>query len=142
MRFVFPVFYFFFSSRKSALPQGRLVCSPTQKLFVKTSWLLYAGSLKPGREWGIVDPRHFRPDCAPCRVCSRWQVGRTSAEDSQPQSRFPSLEPKLPQVSSEGTRWGYQQDPVSGEERACLISQAPHNLLAWRFSPGVSHRTS
>lgn len=64
MGFVFPVFYFFFPCRKPALPQGGLVWGLNAEV-VQRSWLMFSGSLEPGRAWRLVDSRHCRPEGAP-----------------------------------------------------------------------------
>lgn len=149
MGFVFPVFYFFRARGQPCLREvwfgGQI-----QKLFVQTSWLMFSGSLEPGRDWRLVGSRHCRPECAARGACSRWQVGRTSVErfcsvscrlkalayDPQLQLRFPSLERKLLQASfSKGTHWGCQQKTWS--QKSGHITYFPgttYPLMWWYFT--------
>lgn len=124
MGFVFPVSYFFFQARSQPCLREVWFRGWIQKLFVQTSWLMFSGSLEPGRDWRLVGSRQCRLECAAPGACSRWQVGGTSVErfcrvpcrpkaltcEPQLQPRFPSLKWKLLEPSfSKGTQGGYQQ---------------------------------
>lgn len=105
MGFVFPVFYFFFQARSQPCLQEVWFGGWNQKLFVQTSWLMFSGSLEPGRDWRWVGFRPGRPECAAQGACVRWQVGRTSV------GRFCSVSCrlkhwlKIPSLSRDSQAW-------------------------------------
>lgn len=105
MGFVFPVFYCFFQARSQPCLQEVWFGGWNQKLFVQTSWLMFSGSLEPGRDWRWVGFRPGRPECAAQGACGRWQVGRTSV------GRFCSVSCrlkhwlKIPSLSRDSQAW-------------------------------------